>query len=622
MRSSFSYVPFRIYNQLMGKNRRNQMGADAEIDYLSDSELIRPSVSFQAITFSDGQTLSFDDDEIIVFVGPNNAGKSAALRELQNYIARSQVQPVITGAVLKKTGTGSDLRAYLEKYALKTGEQQQISYGGIGYNINRGVINWFDSPDDRHPVAPFFSSRLPTESRIVDSNPAPGIALYQQPPTHPIHLLIMDNVVAAKISTFFRQAFGRDLVAFRAGGNLYPLLVGIKPERENGEDELTKSFVDRLLAATVPLQSQGDGMRSFATVLLNTLVADNQSVQFLDEPEAFLHPPQARLLGEFIARERRARSQLFIATHSTDILYGLMAGGIKKLRIIRIQRERHVNKIKELSNDKISTIARDTLTRYSRVLEGIFYQHVIITESDSDCLFYNSILNTEVVTADQEPDVLFVHASGKHRMADLADVLRSLDVPVSVIADIDLLNEEVAFKGLFEKLGGRWDEVSQHWRAIKKSVEEVRPPLNTEQVKGLIMKELSEIDGVGPFPKEAERKIKSVFKLISPWAVVKQVGRNGFTGASTIAHYDKLAAICAEKGLWIVPVGEMEGFCRSLEAGHGPAFVEKLLQDRDVETDEELNEARAFVKKIWTAARRGVDRHHPELSSTNSARDR
>ena len=37
-------------------------------------ELIRPSLTFESITFSDGQTLTFEDDEIVVFVGPNNAG--------------------------------------------------------------------------------------------------------------------------------------------------------------------------------------------------------------------------------------------------------------------------------------------------------------------------------------------------------------------------------------------------------------------------------------------------------------------------------------------------------------------------------------------------------------------
>jgi ABC-type phosphate/phosphonate transport system ATPase subunit len=40
-------------------------------------------------------------------VGPNNAGKSAALRELQQWIARSQPQKVIANATLRKVGTSS-----------------------------------------------------------------------------------------------------------------------------------------------------------------------------------------------------------------------------------------------------------------------------------------------------------------------------------------------------------------------------------------------------------------------------------------------------------------------------------------------------------------------------------
>ena len=33
------------------------------------------------ITFSDNSTLQFEKDDIIVLVGPNNAGKSASLKE-------------------------------------------------------------------------------------------------------------------------------------------------------------------------------------------------------------------------------------------------------------------------------------------------------------------------------------------------------------------------------------------------------------------------------------------------------------------------------------------------------------------------------------------------------------
>jgi energy-coupling factor transporter ATP-binding protein EcfA2 len=498
-------------------------------DDAKDIVIIRPTISFESITFSDGQTLAFDDDEIIVFVGPNNAGKSAALRELQNWISRSQVQTVVRGAKLRKTGTSNDLKLYLEKHAQKTGDLGNLTYAGIGYSIHHSHMNYFDQPNDRHPVAPFFSTRLATEIRITASDPAAAIALYQSPPSHPIHLLLMDPNLGDAISDLFRRAFGKDLIVFRAGGSQFPLYVGTKPSRNPNEDELSKSFVERLQSAALPLQSQGDGMRSFATVLLYVLAADNHSIQFLDEPEAFLHPPQARLLGEYIAKNRRAKSQLFIATHSTEILDGLIAGGTSKVRIIRIQRTGNINRVKELSKEKTAAIAKDTLTQYSGVFKGIFYRHVIIAESDSDCLFYNALLNTKAVSGDLQPDVLFIHAAGKHRMAQLAETLRSLAVPISVIADIDILNEENAFRNLFEKLEGNWDDISPHWQSIKTSVEALNPPLNAEQVKSLLINELTGVSGIGNFPKEAERKIKNIFRTISPWDNVKQAGRSALS---------------------------------------------------------------------------------------------
>lgn len=565
-------------------------------------ELIRPSISFETVTFSDGQTLSFEDDEIIVFVGPNNAGKSAALRELQKWIAKSEPQKVITNTTLRKRGTSSDLKLYLEKHSLKIGNPADLHYSGIGYNIHHTHLGYFEGASDRHPVAPFFSAHVATETRITASNPAGSIGLHREAPSHPIHLMLIDPALGKTISEYFRNAFGKDLIVLRAGGSTFPLYVGARPDTTPDVDELSKVFVDSLLATSVPLQDQGDGMRSFVTVLLYVLVADNHSIQFLDEPEAFLHPPQARLLGEYIAKKRRGKSQLFIATHSTDILDGLMAGGTSKIRIVRIQRDGQVNRVKELGKEKTAAIANDALTRYSGVFKGIFYKHVIITESDGDCQFYSSLLNIKAIAGDQQPDVLFIHAAGKHRMGQLAETLKSLDVPVSVVADIDILNEESAFKNLFEKLGGSWNDVETHWRTIKTGVEALRLPLNSEQVKNLIIDELKNIGGVKEFPKQTEQGIKKIFHTLSPWDAVKHAGRSALKGSS-VGHYDQLTIKCSNKGLWIVPVGELEGFCRSIEAAHGPAFVAKVLEERDLESDPELEEARQFVTKIWTAAK-------------------
>jgi energy-coupling factor transporter ATP-binding protein EcfA2 len=565
-------------------------------------ELLRPRLSFETLTFSDGTSLALDDDDVVVFVGPNNAGKSAALRELEAWIARSSSGQVIKSATLRKVGTEADLRAYLEAKAQKSGDGANLSYGGIGYNIHHAHLRYFDLPSDRHPVAPFFVKRLTTEGRIQDSNAAPALALFHSPPTHPIHILLMNPDLSKDISDKFRHAFGKDLTPFRAGGSTFPLYVGEKPAVLPGKDELSREFVEALQNSNVLLEKQGDGMRSFAAVILHVLASQTHSIQFLDEPEAFLHPPQARLLGRYIAENRPGNSQLFIATHSTDILDGLVESGSDKVRIVRLRREGDVNRVKELGKEQTKAVAKDTLARFSRVFDGIFFEHVVVCEGDADCMFYQSVLNLPSISGDRRPDVLFVHTAGKHRMAKLAETLHSLDVPTSVIADIDVLDNEETFRNLLEKLGGDWAAVEAQWKAVSEAVLKQRPPLNAEQVTRLIAEQLDGIGGTGEFPKTNERAIKEIFKTVSPWSAMKRSGRSALPQGEPIRQFDALSKNCSGHRLWIVPVGEVEGFCRSI-GSHGPRFVEMVLEERDLETDPELQEARDFVRKVWSKAK-------------------
>ncbi len=570
-----------------------------EIATAGSAQPLKPTLTFSNIVFSDGTSIDLHDDQIVVFVGPNNAGKSAALREISSAVGKLNNSKVIKSVTRSRFGDDNDLRAFLELNSVKQTSGVGYHFSGINYSINADYIHYFMTDGSQEFVAPFFRSSIPTETRITGSNAAGPLAVHQAPPTHPIHLLLLDPKLAAEMCDLFMRAFGEELIVLRAGGSAFPLYVGKRPMLSAGEDELSKSFVDQLVANAVPLEHQGDGMRSFVTVMLNVLASDHHSIQFLDEPEAFLHPPQARLLGEYIANNRKSNSQLFVATHSPEILYGILTSTTTKVRIVRIQRSGKVNKVKELSKSKTEAISKDTLTRYSGLLSGIFHKHVVIAESDSDCMFYSSLLNSKSVSGDNEPDVLFVHGSGKHRLAKMVDTLRDLDVPVSVIVDIDVLNDEGTFKGLFLAAGGVWDDVSSAFRSLKVAIEEVRPPLNASQVKAMIEVQLENVTGVGAFPKATEKAIKGVFKTLSPWDDVKRAGRSGLRPGGATRHYDAIAEACSRVGIWLVPVGELEGFCQSIEAGHGPAFVEKVLVDRDIDTDEELEAARKFMTKIW-----------------------
>ena len=176
----------------------------------------------------------------------------------------------------------------------------------------------------------------------------------------------------------------------------------------------------------------------------------------LDEPEAFLHPPQARLLGEIIATEKAPHAQLFLATHSPDVLQGLINVAPEHLRILRMQRDGDVNRIKELNKELVKKISYDPIMRYTSVLSGVFHERVIICEVRRRLhVLYSSILDLPDVHGDTHPDVLFVHANGKHRMATLAETLVALDVPVDIVADIDVLNDLSMFLRSYNR-GAQW----------------------------------------------------------------------------------------------------------------------------------------------------------------------
>ena len=73
--------------------QKNDTGLSEEIS-LGD---YRPAVTFESITFSDGTTIPLEPTDVVVLVGPNNAGKSAALRELE------AMSKILLGALLRRT---------------------------------------------------------------------------------------------------------------------------------------------------------------------------------------------------------------------------------------------------------------------------------------------------------------------------------------------------------------------------------------------------------------------------------------------------------------------------------------------------------------------------------------
>jgi hypothetical protein len=338
-------------------------------------------------------------------------------------------------------------------------------------------------------------------------------------------------------------------------------------------------------------------MRSFAGVLLYTSVG-RESLLLIDEPEAFLHPPQARELGRMLVADKPESRQLFVATHSGDVLRGVLDAGSMNVRVVRIRREGDVNHIRQLDNAKIAEFWNDPLLRYSNILDGIFHEKVIVCEADADARFYSAVADAVIELRGPDtrrPDVMFTHCGGKDRLAVVVRALREVDVPVAVAVDFDILNSDQPLRNLVEAAGGEWSLIEADWNQVKTAIDSKKPELTAAEVVSEIEQIVGDVTGT-TFPKVAKDAIQKTFRRGTPWATAKEVGKAFVPGGDATRAYERLIAILAGLGIFVVEVGELESFVRSV-GNHGPKWVNEALQ-QDLRADPEIDTARRFVRLL------------------------
>jgi hypothetical protein len=133
---------------------------------------------------------------------------------------------------------------------------------------------------------------------------------------------------------------------------------------------------------------------------------------------------------------------------------------------------------------------------------------------------------------------------------------------------------------------------------LKIAIEQRKLWLDSSEVVREIEELLARAPKTGTFPEEMCGNIKDILGKVSTWQAVKTSGKEAIPRGDATKHYRQLQELCNAIGLWIVPVGELEGFCRS-EGKKGPRWVQNVLEKYDLRTEEQLGEARAFVQRVW-----------------------
>lgn len=552
--------------------------------------MTKPTASVASITFSDGQSIDLGPNEKLMLVGPNNSGKSLTLREIVSSASSQngdfQRNLAVKGMTIAKTGDSQTFKAFLEQNGLYKDQTYSIQ----NWRVGEGFVPQWETQQFLWQVAPGFIKNVVAEARLGITKMQQSISPGDQKSV-PQHVLYDDQDLMERISGLFRKAFGEDLFFDFRGGKSLPIHVGERPEPEAGEDRVHDSYVAKVRSFPL-LHEQGDGVKSYAGILFEA-VATERDITLIDEPEAFLHPPQMRRLGETLAAE--VKGQLLVATHSSDIMRGFLTGTSGSVRIVRMQRRGNENHVTEASVDTIRTLWQQPDLRYSNALEGIFHEQTIICEDDSDCRLFNSVADhMQRTNGTLWRDTAYVPAGGKHGIHRIASVLRQIGVPVVGVYDIDFLSEVTLVKSAVEGFGGDWSVIQPLWNRVNAAVTGGITPLTNSQIKNKIIRTLQEA-GADDLPKG---DLIELMKRGNPWAEVKKFGKAAIPNGQAQTDYANLVSELGRLGIAVVPVGEIENFCPEVGL-HGPKFVTKLLQEISLD-DARLGDLRGFVEAVHT----------------------
>lgn len=547
------------------------------------SKIIDFKARIGSVTASDGSVLPFSDDDVVIVVGPNNAGKSQFLRDIEEHFSNSPANKhngrVVSRISIRCDNIGNFEKA-IERYA--DGNSNYVSYDvGVHSNALIGVKS------DKGEVllgrfAPFFVKRVSADARLSITDPSP--ALGPERARTPAQILFDNQLLLSAVSSVFRKAFGKDLfLDYRCGGQI-PIYVGERPLLPPGCDRVSDEYVS-LVRACDKLHEQGDGMKSFGGILLSTLVV-KYNVTLIDEPEAFLHPPQERIIGKLIAEN--ADGQIICATHSRDVLQGFLESDRKDIRVIRIKRDGGVNTIHEINASEVRELWNDPVFRYSTALDGLFHDRVVLCEADPDCKFYEAIESS--LDSARVIDSHFVPCGGKAAYPKFIRAMAKLDIPVLCILDLDVLNDEDMIRRIYEAQGGVWSDVSTLWRRVDAAVRKGVPVSDRDQTKGRIVSILDKwISGAPP-----SSDIVECLKQTKPWAAVKAQGIGAVPAGDASKALDELLANLAARSIFAVPVGTLENFVKSV-GNHGIKWLNGVFAEYELNSDK-LAEARSFVR--------------------------
>ena len=513
----------------------------------------------------DDAPLRFTPGPMTVFVGPNNSGKSLALREIEDFILTGgdSLRHVVSRLALllpppeeiralidsRRVGEEEDGRVRVmrlrspSEYARRraTDIAEPVVEQPVDVELLLDAASRAERPTDEDmericgDLLALFTLRLDGQTRLALTQPQAAGDLESHPTNH-LGALFRDDEARSRIREITADAFGLYFVIDPTEGTHFRVRMSERAPMDDAEEQAVTDRSRAFHGRAHGVDELSDGLRAFTGLTAAVLSAEYR-IMLVDEPEAFLHPPLTRKLGKRLtelAAERGAN--VLAATHSPDFVMGAMTSG-QAVNIVRLTYRRGVPSARLLAADKLETMMRDPLLRSTGVLGALFHEGAVVCEADADRVFYAEINDRLLASGRGGADgVVFLNAQNKQTVRRIVRPLREMGLPAVALLDLDLLKGRDDFRDLCsaafvpEVFWEPWEELRRR----------MHQKMNNADYK----------DG-------------GVYHL----------------GGADREGADRLLENLAEYGVFLVPVGELECWLRGLEVGgHGPEWLTTVFQ--------------------------------------------
>lgn len=513
---------------------------------------------------------------VTVFVGPNNSGKSKALAEINYYCSQGKgnTTDVILDSIEFDTFTTEiaeekiknvTLQPSLNEYLLP--EHIIVGKRGIRNKVDKqALLNAFQNTNSQSSA--FCQWYLASNTLILGGQSRIGligeqnVGDLQLPPQTSFQVLFYNVTKREEFRRIIYDAFGLYCVIDPTFLGKLRLRLSSRPPSTDIEERGIHDEAVKFHAQASLIEQASDGVKAF-TGIITEIIAGDPTVILIDEPEAFLHPSLSFKLGKEIASSSLgSEKRLFVSTHSPNFVMGCIQSGAP-VNIVRLTYRSEIATARILSNTDILHLMRNPLLRSTGVLGALFYEFVVVTESDTDRAFYQEI-NERLLRYKPElgiPNCLFLNAQNKQTVQIIIKPLRELGIPAVGIVDIDILKDA----------GKPW----------------------TNFLKGGFIPEL-EHQSLGGLRNSIKQKID---------ATGKDMKRDG--GVNILSGSDKEAANnlfdkLAEYGLFVVRNGEIESWLSHLGAtGHGSSWLINIFEKMG-EDPESQDYLKPLDNDVWS----------------------